>query len=120
MKCMINNKTFSQLAPKEKQKLLDALDAYNKEYLERETRRLQILITDNLMKLMVIACNETAKIGGQRMTRIMNKAEELIYHSSQDEIFFEHVDTRVKQILGEKVFDNFFKNAQVEIEIEEE
>ncbi len=120
MKCMINNKTFSQLAPGEREKLINALDEYNKEYLKREEEQLKILITDNLMKLMVIACNEAAKIGGQRMTRIINKAEELIYHSSQDEIFFEHVDTRVKQILGEKVFNNFFKNAQVEIEIEEE
>ena len=117
MKCILQNKTYAQLAPGEKQKLMDALNVYNDEYLKRESEQLRIIITNNLLKIIVIACNDAAKIGGQRMTKIITRAAELLYHSNQDDIFFVHADQRVKQILGEKQFDNFFKNETVELDI---
>lgn len=116
MKCNLKNKTLEQLAPREKKKLYEALEEYNVKYLKQERDKLGIVITDNLLKLIVIASNEEAKLGKQRLTRIIKKAQSLIYHSKEDEIFFEHVDRQVKQILGEETFKEFFVNTEIEID----
>lgn len=116
MKCNLHNKTLEQLSPGEKKKLYTALDEYNAQYLKQERDRLGIVITDNLLKLIVIAANEEAKLGRQRLTRIIKKTQSLIYHSKEDEIFFEHVDRRVKQIIGEDLFKEFFVNTEIEID----
>lgn len=116
MKCNLKNKTLEQLAPSEKKKLYEALEEYNVKYLKQERDKLGIVITDNLLKLIVIASNEEAKLGKQRLSRIIKKAQSLIYHSKEDEIFFEHLDQAVKQILGEELFKEFFVNTEIEID----
>lgn len=108
MKC--NCKIINNLSPSEREKLKQALNTYEKKFLEEETDRLKLIITSNLLKIIIVACNQTLGIGKQRLCKIFDCIYGLISESSTDEAFFEHVDKICIDILGKQYFDKYFLN----------
>ncbi len=66
--------------------------------IHSEMRRQQEGITRRLMKLMCIALNESEGFGNKRLHRVMSVVTMLADDSQQDEIFWTHVDRRIRQL----------------------
>ena len=63
-----------------------------------EIRNQQEGITRRLMKLMCIALNESEGFGNHRLHRVLGVVTLLADESQQDEIFWTHVDRRIRQL----------------------
>ena len=106
MKC--NCKTINNLSFSERQKLRAALSEYETKFLQEESDKLKLIITNNLLKITAVACNESLGIGKQRLAKIFDNIYKLINDSKTDEVFFEHVDKVCLDIFGKQNFDKYF------------
>lgn len=106
MKC--NCKTISNLSPSEREKLKQALNKYETKYLEQETDKLKLLITNNLLKVVTVACNTSCGIGQKRLVRILDCIYNLLIESKGDEAFFEHLDMICQNVLGKENCEKYF------------
>lgn len=111
MKC--NCKTINNLSPSERNKLKQALNIYENKYLQEETDRLKLIITNNLLKVITVACNDTLGIGKQRLCKVFDKIYQLLCDCNTDECFFEHVDKVCLDVLGKQNFDKYFLNEYI-------
>ena len=108
MKC--NCKIINNLSISEREKLKKALNEYETKFLKTEEDKLKLIITSNLLKIFVVACNRTVGIGKVRLEKILNHIYKSIEDCAKDEAFFEHVDKICLDILGKPNFDKYFLN----------
>ena len=109
MKC--NSKIISQLSASERKRLINTIKEANGDFLKQQCSDMKIRITNNLFKLFCVSANESCGIGSKRIIKIFNEINNLIDKSKEDEIFWQHLEGRCRQILGDKdYYDNFTDN----------
>lgn len=109
MKCKI--KGLNDLSPKAKKELFDALAECNKEYLEKELERMNVVITSNLFKIFVVAANEQCGLGSSRLDRILNEVMCLVENMKDDnETLFLVLEKKCKEILSDTVYNLYFRD----------
>lgn len=114
MKC---SKTINQLTGSERKRLIAEIQGANKEFLEQQCKDIRIRITCNLFKLFSLAANESCGLGAKRLISIFEEVNNLIDKSKEDEIFWQHVEARVRQILGADEYYKYFTDNPFNLEI---
>lgn len=66
--------------------------------IHNEMRSQQEGITRRLMKLVCVVLNESEGFGRDRLRRVLSKVTILADESQDDEIFWGHVDKRMRQL----------------------
>ena len=108
MDCNYKQKLLSQLTPKEKERLLKTLDKFNQEYLDKESQAARVIITDNLLKLIIVVLHEKFRFGSIRIQRMLNDLNDLVCENNTDDIFFENIKNKCIKIMREDVFNTYF------------
>lgn len=113
MKC--GTKTIAQLTPQQRKRLIDEVQKGNELFLKGQCARMRAEITNNLFKLFVISANETCGIGKERLEKILATLNSHVIESEKDEIFWQHVDSACKRILGEEKYKLYFREVPFEL-----
>lgn len=66
--------------------------------IKNELQRQHEDITRRIMKLVCIALNESEGFGSERLHRVLSAITNLADESNDDEIFWGHVDRRIRQL----------------------
>lgn len=109
MNCNYKHKFLSQLTPKEKERLLKALDKFNQEYLDKESQAAKIVITDNLLKLIIVVLHDKFEFGSIRIQKMLNALNDLVRDNKTDDIFYENIKNECIKIMGLNVFNTYFE-----------
>lgn len=113
----VRHKLINDLSLAERKKLSEKLDEeFNKRFSEHVDKAHEIMMC-NLFKLMVIVLNDKMGFGKSRIISVLDGMGELIQKAKTDEIFWIHVERRIKQILGEGKYNLYFKDLPYEIEV---
>lgn len=108
MDCNYKQKLLSQLTPKEKERLLKTLDKFNQEYLDKESQAARVIITDNLLKLIIVVLHNKFGFGSIRIQRMLNDLNDLVCENNTDDIFFENIKNECIKIMRLDVFNTYF------------
>lgn len=114
----VRHKLINDLSMTERQKLSKKLDEeFNKRFLEHIDKAHEIIMC-NLFKLMVVALNEQCGFGESRIIKVLDGMGDLVKRAKDDEIFWEHVEKRIKQIMNENKYYLYFKDLPHEIKVD--
>lgn len=108
MDCLYKQKLLSQLTPKEKERLLKALDKFNQEYLDKESHAAKVVITDNLLQLIIVVLHDKFGFGSVRIQHLLNTLNDLVCENNTDDIFYENIKNECIKIMGLNVYNTYF------------
>ena len=109
MNCRINS--LRNLGTSDRKMLYKAVSKYNETILKEEMEKMKIAITNNILKLFVIASNKECGIGKDRMEKILRNVREMIGEMTCDaESFYLIAEKECRQILGEEMYNSYFKD----------
>lgn len=110
MNCRIQ-KSLRELTPYSRNVLLKSLVDANQKVMIEKFEEMKVILTNNLFKIFVVACNEELSIGKNRMLKILENVSEKVFNMHDDnDDFFIMIEKRCKQILGEEIYKQFFSD----------
>ena len=109
MKC--NIKDLKTMTPRSREILLNSLANLNEKILNEKYEEIKEVLSNNLLKFFVVACNETYGLGKIRIEKLLISIIELTKDMQDDnDDLFIMVEEKCKKILGAYTYNLYFQD----------
>ncbi len=106
-----NYKTIRGLSLKDRERLKNEISSWNREFLEREIKRMREIISNNLFKILCLACYEKYGFGPKRIENILEGVSQIVARLEKDPDVCYEIDSDCKKILGKEKYNQYFKDV---------